>query len=150
MKNMLFFTNLFFLVFFVSQSYSMETEKKPIISNSFLKYLFIGLSTGGTLTLACNAYQDMQQIAEDKHHTDPESEAALAFVAATTIGYCVSRFVYNFWFNPTKKQTANIPLQIQPKKKHKTIYQKNFQKAVKLANSKHDKATRKNSKLRNF
>ncbi len=144
MKNIPFFTNLFFLVFFVSQSYSMETENKSIISNSFLKYLFIGLSTGGTLTLACSAYQDMQHIAKDKHHTDPETEATLAFLAATTIGYCVSKFVYNFWFSPTKKQAPTIHVQTQSnrfkKQKKKNNLEKVWRITVKKANRRKDKS----------
>lgn len=128
----------------------MEIEKRPLITNSLLKYIYVGLSVGGTVTLACNAYLDMQQIAQDKHHNDPESEAAAAFVAASAFGYCLSKLVYHFWFIPTKQQTTNGTHK-QPKiKNRKAINNEKWKKAVKTANRKRDRSARKNGKIKGF
>jgi len=127
----------------------MEIEKKPLITNPILKYLYVGLSVGGTLTLACNVYQDMQVIAQDKQHDDPESEATAAFLAAAAFGCCISKLLYNFWFTPITRQAAKIPIKKQSntfkKKSKKTLQQKILQRTVQIASRKKDKSFKRSN-----
>lgn len=148
------FLSLTIIISFIAQSYSMESDQKAITSNnSFLKGLFI---TSNVIGVSCIAYKTAVKImnfAQEEHHSDPASESALAFCFTSVIGYAICQTLYNFSFGSATKQASTIPLQKQVnrfKKKHKTTQQKKWLKAVKFANGRRDKATRKNSKLRNF